>query len=239
MKSIKNNFKTIVENIAMWLFIVVSISFVMYSGFNVGMKFSDSVIPNNDNSCSCEKDDDDSIITEKRLSELLAIAGIQADGKNIDYEVIFLNGNSLVASVSPKSKAYMIYKYAEYNHLLEIITGDVYPTCKNILGYCQAISVDNYNKIAKLYGITDDPNTMYEPNMIFNNHYLYVYNKPAQVATYTHNYSARYDNNKDIIITDNVQGVTISDKKSITREVTYRFKLNEKGNYYLYGVSSK
>ena len=226
-------------NIAIWAFVIVSMSFVMYSGFNIGMRFSDRInsTTNEDNNCNCNAEGTAKVVTEEKLNKLLAIAGIKANGKDIDYEVIFLNGNAEVRAVKPSNRAYMIYKYAEYNDMLEIVPGSVYSGCMNKLGYCQGITVDNYNKIAKLYGAKDDPTTIFEPSKIFNNMYLYVYQKPAQTYTYTHDYKAAYDND-DIVVIDNVVGIN-KNKKQITREVTYRFKMDETEEYYLFSVSSK
>jgi hypothetical protein len=240
MEDTKRNTKTLLTTVGLWAFIIASMSFVMFSGFNVGMKLTGGFNNTEPAGCTCNNDvqGEAKVITEEMLDKLLAIAGVKVDGKNIDYEVIFLNGNTEVSKVPLKNKAFMIYKYAEYNNMLEYVSGEVYPFCKNINGYCQAISVDNYNKIAKLYGIKDDPNLMFDAKMIFDNKYLYVYNKPAQTVTYTHDYSASFDNN-DIVIIDNVSGVVINSKNYITKEVTYRFKLDDQNNYYLFSVSSK
>ena len=243
MSETNNQTKNWITNVAIWAFVIGSMSFVMFSGFNIGMKFSDSINPtvkNEENNCTCNSSEGTAkVITDELLDQLLAIAGVKAHGKNIDDEVIFLNGNAEVSAVAPKTRAYMIYKYAEYNDMLEIVPGSVYSNCRNTLGYCQGITVDNYNKIAKLYGAKDNPNTIFEPIMIFNNMYLYVYNKPAQTFIYTHDYSASYDND-DVVIVDNVSGVAINNTKNyVTREVTYRFKLDDNNEYYLFSVKSK
>ena len=96
-------------------------------------------------------------------AQLFNIAGIKVDDYDHDVSrlAIFYNVSGEVNNFSSYDKEEIIWDYARNNELTTHISGDEYESCAAGSGQCLAISVDNYNIIAKKYGITDNGDDLF------------------------------------------------------------------------------
>lgn len=246
-----------------WLIVVVGVAFIVAASFNIGMKVGKMVEGNetskddtsnqNSNVDSNSNADINSNLTsnvtsnvetqpktvsKETLNYLMDILGINNSSESGDNWLllnIYKVQGVLNEKLTTSDKHTITYLYADEHKMLTDINGTQYKYCAN--GNCKGILKTDFAKIAKLYGITDDPTTMFKSEQIYGNYYIYEPGLGGAISIKNTNIKAQYSGNDIIVTTD----LTVSSPDSVSdkKAMTYTFKLNSENNYYLYAVSSK
>lgn len=172
-------------------------------------------------------------VSKETLNYLTNILGIDKDSW-VQLTLYKVRG-VVNEKLSTSEKHTLTYLYADTNNMLTKISGAQYNYCAN--GNCEGILKTDFTKIAKLYGITDDPTTLFKTEQIYGNYYIYEPGIGGVTSAKQTNVKANYSGNDIIVTTD----LTISSPEGeVDKEaMTYTFKLNNENNYYLYSVASK
>lgn len=233
-----------------WLIVIVGVTFIIAASFNIGMKVGKMVEGNDitsDNKSSDQNSNQEENnsngtsnveeqpkeVSQETLNYLTNILGIDKDSW-VQLTLYKVQG-VVNEKLSTSEKHTLTYLYADTNSMLTKISGTQYNYCVN--SNCEGILKTDFTKITKLYGITDEPTTMFKTEQIYGNYYIYEPGLGGVTSAKQTNVKANYSGNDIIVTTD----LTISspegevDKKAMT----YIFKLNSENNYYLYSVSSK
>ncbi len=236
-----------------WLIVIVGVTFIIAASFNIGTKVGK--IAEGDVSTGSSKKDESSNKVESNSNEASNITSnesatpkeVSQETLNYLLDILGINNNGWIQltiykvqgvvneKLSVTQKHMLSYLYADDHKMLTDISGTEYSYCAN--GNCKGILKTDFAKIAKLYGITDDPVTMFKKEEIYKDYYLYTPGIGGVSSAKQTNVKASYSGN-DIIVTTDLTVDTageITDKKAMT----YTFKLNNENNYYLYSVASK
>ena len=192
--------------------------------------------------------------TKKELLDILGLTetgltkgnafGIQMLLLNFD-----VNKEIIINNLSQAKKLDIIATYSN-DELIKQISDDDTPLCPD---GCFGISEDNYNKIAKKYGITDNINSIFNSNLNYNNsdryYYLgkykdlYLFNN-ASASLFDEASETIKDNYKMEIKDDDIYVTYTLDyyetySENINKTATYTFKQNNDNSFYLYSVYIK
>ncbi len=241
-----------------WLIVIVGVTFIIAASFNIGTKVgkiaegdvstgsskkdeSSNKVESNSNEASNITSNEPATpkeVSQETLNYLLDILGINKSSESGDswllldiYKIQGVVNEKLNAS----SKHIITYFYADDHKMLTDISGSQYKYCES--GNCKGILKTDFAKIAKLYGITDDPTTIFKAEQIYGNYYIYEPGVGGVTSVKNTNIKAAYSGNDIIVTTD----LTVSSPDGVTdkKAMTYTFKLNNENNYYLYSVASK
>lgn len=214
---------------------------------------------NNENSKET-KDDTKKEITDNVKKELLKIVGLTENGyKRLDEETIReleLTGKDY-ADLSHYNVGKVFIFLDEGNYNSNDLPTDVKKDIIKIVGFSEglmkwinedtfsaAISQDNYKKIAKKYGFSEDGKTIFSNNEFENGYFLYMADGIIFVP-YKIDDSVTFDSSEnDIKLIYNVKLSDIDDKnpdpdKNLNKKITFSFKQNTDNEYYLYNIDVK
>lgn len=245
----QNNTRKTQNGILYWVSFTFVVALIFFSSWNIGITFGelfDSIsfnsketeqfnIGNIDNVLESIDIVDESFDSSK-VRELLNIIGIYSNNHDDKYnqQSVLVDVNGIVSNISSSySKRMLIFYYAYNNGLLSEISRSDYALCTD---GCYGLTIDNYYEIAHKFGINDRPEQLFNSKYIYD--YYYMFDKNDYTSTYKlkHNVSVE-EQAKDVVITDNLR-LTRNDNGSVdVRIVTYTFKLNTNGEYYLYSVN--
>lgn len=234
-----------------WLIVIVGVTFIIAASFNIGMKVGKMVEGNDitsDNKSSDQNSNQEESnsnetsnveeqpkeVSQETLNYLTNILGIDKDSwvQLTLYEVQGVVNEKL----STSEKRILTYLYADTNNMLTKISGTQYNYCATN-DNCEGILKTDFTKIAKLYGITDDPTTLFKTEQIYGNYYIYEPGLGGAISAKQTNVKANYSGN-DIIVTTDLT-IYSPDVEVDKKAMTYTFKLNNENNYYLYSIASK
>ncbi len=157
-----------------------------------------------------------------------------------DFDFKIDGGEKRISELNADSKKYLIWNYAikykMYGHYEP--TNENHP-CRSGTGECWTLSEDNYKKIAKKYGISENGQTIFPANEYENGMYLYF---PAgslgSISKITDKLDI-YKNNNDIIVKYDIKlNWVIDNSVALNETIKYTFKQNTEGDYYLYSVNA-
>lgn len=240
-----------------WLIVIVGAIFIFVASYNIGFKLGSLV---EDGGSTTTKEDSNSNsnetsnvesnsnennqnkeLSQDTLKKLLNIIGLNSVNETNDLvneNGVLLYVNGVVSSIDSDNITMLVYWNALRNNLVTEVDGSEYSLCYDGSGSCRAIEIDDFKLIAKKYGITVDPTTLFPKEQIYNNKVLYTLGGFANEYTINHNVTANYSGN-DIVLTDNISKVHVDTKQETKLVVTYTFKLDAENNYYLYSVYTK
>ena len=219
-----------------WLLFVIGIFLVAASSYELGVtKGKDESKKEEEPKVQVSGD-----VNEEIVDGLAKVAGITGTGEYDNYlQQLLVDVNGVVdEEVDNTTKTLLPYFYAANHNMLTTIDGSQNSFCKNGVGFCQALEKGRFASLARLYGVSDENSTLFDTNHTTEDSYLYTYVASPMQDIYTHsNMTAKYDG-EDIVITDDLTIKNISNVVT-EKKMTYRFKIDEFENYYLYSVESK
>ena len=222
---------------------VVVVMLLVASGVYFG--YSQGVNKNDNNHNTSEeikknKTNENNDISIDDLNEINKIAFIG----DIKGRYRFQNG--LVNEFDDSLKKSIIIYYARNNNMLDqkYVEDTIYQNNKELYDYCEPgagfcfwLSFDDYKKIAKKYGITNDGSELFEKS--YNNEY-YVFWTGLTIFTIDDgDTELTYKKiNDDIVVISNSYDYDRELEKWINYKCTFTFKHNSDKEYYLYSVDT-
>ena len=151
------------------------------------------------------------------------------------------NHDVIINDIDGDSTKRLIYLYALENKMIKSINGSKYDYCYEGSDECQAIITDDYEVIAKKYGITTPAYKLFSKTEQYGNYYLYKDGGTvAPPGTVKDSYEIEKDNN-DIIVKYNysfkLDGEPDKYYGDTEIKATYTFK-QDNNEYYLYKVNA-
>ena len=209
-----------------WSIVLVGVSFIVASGYNIGVKLSNAVSLTNDNNV------ENNVVDENTKEILLNIVGVSDNNyamQNILYRI-----NGIVSdSLTNDDIARIIYIYSKQRGI-EVNAADIgFGSC--VVENCEAISLADIDVIKRIYGITV-PDEQFSD--LFNGFSIYqgMNIDNSNFGIIQDNFSAKYDGD-DIVLTGNL---TVNENNNILKKkITYRFKKYSDIEYYLYSIYSE
>ena len=157
-----------------------------------------------------------------------------------------LNGEIVTNEMNVDDKKRLIEWYARDNKMMK--TG-VYPEsgeatdrdCTAGRGYCDGITKDSYNKIAKQYGFSNSIDDIFKEEDKYNGYYLFHAEGGTLFNPTKVNLDIIYNYDKEDILVDYII-ITKSDSmpyENVSKNIIFRFKKYDDGSYYLYSFTIK
>ncbi len=218
-----------------WIIVVVGTVFIMVTSYGIGLKVgkiaANEVVPE-------KEEKKETAVSEDVLKEVKQIVGINKDGEyDTQLQYLLLNVNGGVnKQLTDVNQSLLVYYYAANHDMLKTIDASTYSLCAAGSGVCQAISTDDYAEIAKKFGISQAPTTVFDAAHIYEEQYLYTNVVNNIDATYDHSNVEAYHVGDDIAL---VETLTIKSGAGaeLKQTVTYLFKGDVDDHYSLYSIA--
>lgn len=215
----------------------------VYFGYSQGVNKKDNNHSTTEESKKNEKETDISI---DDLNEINDISGLGM----YSMEMILSSSPSIINERSIESKSDMLFQIFIHSNILEykdsddsVYKSEEYLNNKELSNFCKPgdcywLSFDNYKKITKKYGITNDGSDFFK--YTYNNEYYVFYNDRAGIDPFDPNYDQRtYKKKDDIIVTSKWHGYNYENTTNEERIFIFTFKRNFDKEYYLYFADSQ
>ena len=179
-------------------------------------------------------------LTETGFKKLTAQEKIDAEltetGDYIDVSssafTLFLSldsgKNRNIDSMSDYAILHLIYNYALKNNMTTTISGSEVSSCDAGAGYCDAITKEVYDKIAKKYGIKTSADSLFDSEDKYKNYYLFLFGGVSSMYEKVSDKLTFDLKNDDILVT-----YTIKSDEGTDVKIVFTFKSNNK-DVYLY-----
>lgn len=204
-----------------WSIVLIGISFIVASGYNIGNNISNSIFVSN-NKVS------EKIISEETKNDLLSVIGVY--NNNYDLQNILSKVNGIVNdSLSNEDKANIVYIYSKERDMLVDAKEIGFYNCT--IDNCEALSLANIDRIKVLYGITTPTEEFIDT---FGEYSIYQgMNINSDTAILQNNFNYKYSGNDIIMTGDLISGINNNVER---KKITYTFKTIDGVSYYLYSV---
>lgn len=176
-------------------------------------------------------------VNETDLNEMLKIIGIKSD----DYLNLWLNYYLSDENYSQNANLIMSAYINSYEE--EIVSrppNEVYISaeCGGGAADCHVISKKDAKRIYEKYNFTGTIEDYFKTSTKLQDKYVFFYTRAFGPLEYdiNHNITSKYTNSTDVMITDEQEIININSNAKENKTVTYLFKKNTEGNYYLDNV---
>ncbi len=226
------------KKLVAWLILIVLLVILLVASFlfgndileviNLGSNKDEEVVENKSNDNKSNENKSKETLSDSDIKNIYNIIGINDDSDACGVQSILTQVDGRIGNLSNKDKYELLYFYAYNNKLTTSISSSDYEECSSYGGECVSITKENYDKIARLYDITDKPEQLFDSSNIYKDKYIFDLPE-CNIEKYTHD--TKYEKvNDEVIVTDNV---TIGDEK---QTITYTFKINQNKEYYLFSI---
>lgn len=234
------------KKVLMVVVVMLLVASGVYFGYSQGVNKNDNNHNTSEESKKNETNENNDISIDD-LNEINDIAGLGM----YSMERILSSSPSIINERSIESKSDMLFQIFIRSNILEykgsddpVYKSEEYLNNKELSNFCKPgdcywLSFDNYKKITKKYGITNDGSDFFK--YTYNNEYYVFYNDRAGIDPFDPNYEQRtYKKEKnDIIVTSKWHGYNHENTTNEERIFTFTFKRNSDKEYYLYSADSQ